>query len=280
MHPNRRARRSHGRPRNFLPLTEAGRPIPSPAVTARLLLILILMLSAIQIAAAELMVFAAASLTDVLQEIGRNFEQRTGAKVLFNFSASSILARQIQEGANTDLFFSADDEKMDALEKRGLVEPGTRRPLLSNSLVVAVAKDSSLQVNSPKDLRQAKRVAIAEPNTVPAGIYARRFLIEAGLWHEMRSRIVPTENVRGALAAVEAGNVDAAIVYKTDAAMSRKAHVALELASKVQIVYPVAVLKESKAKNEARKFLEHLESAREVFEKHGFVVLQHGQSGE
>ena len=239
-----------------------------------------LMLSAVQIAAAELMVFAAASLTDVLQEIGKNFEQRTGAKVLFNFSASSILARQIQEGANADIFFSADKDKMDALEQRSLLEPGTRRPLLSNSLVVVVAKESSLQVNSPRDLRRAKRIAIAEPNTVPAGIYARRFLVEAGLWDQVQSRIVPTENVRGALAAVEAGNVDAAIVYKTDAAISRTARVALELAPKLRIVYPVAVLKQSKAKNEARKFLEHLESAREVFEKHGFVVLQRGQSGE
>ena len=128
--------------------------------------------------ASELNVFAAASLADVLKEIGGNYERTTGHKLIFNFAASSFLARQIEEGAPADLFFSADEAKMDALQKKGLIVPGTRRSLLSNTLVIMVAKNIPAPIHSPKDLSESRvgKIALADPAAVPAGIYAKKYL--------------------------------------------------------------------------------------------------------
>ncbi|HSS49070.1 MAG TPA: molybdate ABC transporter substrate-binding protein, partial [Thermoanaerobaculia bacterium] len=180
--------------------------------------------AAVPAAAAEVNVFAAASLTDALKEIATTYESSSGDKLVFNFGASSTLARQIQEGAPADLFFSADEAKMDSLAKGGLVVKETRKSLLSNTLVVVVPVDSKLVIASPADLATSKvRVlALAEPQSVPAGIYAKEWLKTQKLWSRVIDKVVPTENVRAALAAVESGNVDAGIVYKTDAGISKK----------------------------------------------------------
>jgi len=228
--------------------------------------------------AAEITVFAAASLSESLQEIGVDYQKATGNKVSFNFGASSFLARQIEEGAPADLFFSADEAKMDGLEKKGLIVKETRKSLLSNTLVIVVAKDRGVAIESPADLatEKVKRVALAETKTVPAGIYAKEFLQKEKLWEPVQAKVVPTENVRGALAAVEAGNVDAGIVYKTDAAISRKVRIAYEVAAQrgPKISYPVAVLKDSSHATAAKEFLARLESpdATKVFRKFGFIV--------
>src|SRR5436190_2327953 len=213
-------------------------------------------------ACAEINVFAAASLTDVLTRIARDYEKESGDKLVFNFGASSMLARQIQEGAPADVFFSADEEKMDGLEKKGLIKKETRKALLSNALVVVVANDSTLKITGPDDLKKAKRIAIAEPKTVPAGIYARKYLEQVGLWSKIIDPLIPTENVRGALAAVESGNVDAGIVYKTDAAISKRIKIAYEVPAKdvPKISYPVAVMKDSKAQEQAEGVLKQLSS--------------------
>jgi molybdate transport system substrate-binding protein len=230
---------------------------------------------------AEILVFAAASLTDALREIGSDYEKNSKDKVRFNFAASSILARQIQEGARADMFFSADHEKMDVLEKNGFLKGGTRKNLLSNALVIVVAKEHGFSLTAREDLKKTKRIALAEPNTVPAGIYARKYLEQLGLWMSFRERVIPTENVRGALAAVESGNADAAIVYKTDAAISKKARIAFEVPAEAgpKISYPVALLKEGKAGAAGERFLAHLQSkeAAEIFSKFGFVVLVEGK---
>ncbi len=170
---------------------------------------------------------AAASLTDAMKEIGAAYEKESGDKLQFNFGASNMLARQIEEGAPADVFFSADEAKMDALEKKDLLLPGTRRSLLSNSLVIVVAADSGMSPKSAADLAKPeyKKLALAEPRSVPAGIYAREYLEKLGLWEAVKEKVVPTENVRAALAAVESGNVDAGIVYKTDALISKKVKV-------------------------------------------------------
>ena len=246
-------------------------------MTARFLTIVLLaLLQAATIRAAEIMVFAAASLTDSFQAIARDYEKESSHKVLFNFAASSILARQIQEGARADLFFSADEEKMDQLQKRGLIRAETRRTLLSNRLVVVLAKNSSFTASNPQDLNKAKRLAIAEPNTVPAGIYARRYLEKAGVWKQLN--ILPTENVRGALSAVENGNADAAVVYKTDAAISQKVKVAYEVPDnpEIKIGYPIALLKDGKQPQVAEHFLAYLQSpkAADVFKRYGFIVRE------
>ena len=127
--------------------------------------------------AAEIQVYAAASLTDVLTEIGEQYQKETGDQLIFNFAASSILARQIEEGAPADIFFSADEAKMDSLQKKQLIVPETRKSLLSNTLVIVVPEDSKLKLSSAKDLVNVKGyIAIAEPKTVPAGIYAKEYL--------------------------------------------------------------------------------------------------------
>jgi len=228
--------------------------------------------------AAEISVFAAASLTDALQEIATAYEGESGDKVLLNLAASSTLARQIQEGAPADLFFSADEAKMDSLEKQGLILRETRRSLLSNTLVVVVPADSNLEIRSARDLATPKvrALALAEPQSVPAGIYAKEYLRSQKLWSKVIDRIVPTENVRAALSAVESGNVDAGIVYKTDAAISKKVKIAFEVpaAEGPKISYPVAVLAGSQGQAAARKLLAYLESpaALDVFRRYGFLV--------
>lgn len=225
--------------------------------------------------AGECTVFAAASLSDALQEIARNYEKTNGDRIIFNFGGSSGLARQIGEGAKADLFFSADEEKADQLEAKGLVKAGSRRSLLSNTLVFVAPPDSEWKL--PRDLPKVRRLALAETTTVPAGIYARKYLEQAGLWKELIGRIVPVENVRAALATVESGNADAAIVYKTDAAISRKVRVAYEVprAEGPSISYVLVTLKEGPSPAAAERLRTFLagEEASGVFRKHGFIVL-------
>lgn len=241
-----------------------------------LLIGLLVVLTVVASPAATIHVFAAASLTDSLKEIATAYEKESGDKLVFNFGASSILARQIEEGAPADIFFSADELKMDALEKKKLLVAGTRRKLLGNALVIVVASDSRLSISSAEDLRKAKRFALAEPKTVPAGIYAKEFLVKKGLWTELEPKVVPTDNVRAALAAVESGNVDAGIVYKTDAGISKKVKVAFEVPANdaPDISYPLAVLKESKSPEAAKRFAQHLASeiAAKTFSSFGFIV--------
>lgn len=242
-------------------------------------LLLGLLLLAAPASAADLHVFAAASLTDALKEIAPEYEKATGDKLVLNLGASSTLARQIQEGAPADLFLSADEAKMDGLEKRKLLVAGTRRSVLSNTLVVVVPADSSLKIASPADLAASsiRAIALAEPQTVPAGIYAKEYLDSKGLWSKVVDRVIPTENVRAALAAVEAGNADAGIVYRTDAGISKKVKIAYEvpLAESPKISYPFAVLAGSERKEAARKLLDWLCSppALAVFRKYGFLIL-------
>jgi molybdate transport system substrate-binding protein len=229
-----------------------------------------------ELRAVEIQVAAAASLTDALKEIATAYTAATGDKPIFNLGASSVLARQIEEGAPADVFLSADEAKMDALAAKNLIASNTRRVLLRNSLVVVVAADSPLKIDAPAALAgdAIKRLALGEPQTVPAGIYAREFLTRLGLWEKVRARVLPCDNVRAALAAVEAGNAEAGIVYKTDAGISKKVRVAYEVpaAQSPDIAYPGAVTSAAKQPEAARKFLDYLASdaARRVFVRFGF----------
>jgi len=233
-------------------------------------------------AAADLNVFAAASLSDALTEIAADYEKQGGEHVVLNLAASSTLARQIQEGAPADLFLSADEAKMDGLERRKLLLPGTRRSVLSNTLVVVVPADSTLKISGAADLAAPgiRAIALAEPQSVPAGIYAKQYLQAQKVWRRVIDRVVPTENVRAALAAVESGNVDAGIVYKTDALISKKVKVAYEVpaADSPKISYPFAALAGSARPEAARKFLDYLQSPAglAVFQRFGFLLLPPG----
>jgi molybdate transport system substrate-binding protein len=228
--------------------------------------------------AAQVTVFAAASLTDSLQEIAGAYEKVSGDKIVFNFAASGVLARQIEEGAPADLFFSADQAWADALETKGLLVKATRTNLLANSLVIVTAADSAA-VLSPRDLTNAavQRVALGDPKTVPAGTYAKAYLEKSRLWTGVEPKVVPCENVRAVLAAVESGNVDAGLVYRTDAAISKEVRVVFEVLAgdAPKITYPAALVKDAPQPEAARKFLGYLagNEAGAVFIRHGFVVL-------
>ena len=166
---------------------------------------------------------------------------------------------------------------MNDLAKAGLISADTRRSLLSNTLVIVINSDGGAAITVPADLAKTTiaRIALAEPQTVPAGIYAKEYLQKAGLWKKVIDKVVPTENVRACLAAVEAGNADAGIVYKTDALISKKVKVAYEVtaAEGPKISYPLAVLKESKNAEASRKFADYLAApeATAVFSKYGFL---------
>jgi molybdate transport system substrate-binding protein len=230
--------------------------------------------------ATQVMVFAAASLTESLREVARDYSALSRDEVVFNFGGSSTLARQIEEGAPADLFFCADEAQMDRLQAKGLVVGETRTNLLSNTLVIVVAVEEGAAVIKPQDLATPaiRRIALGDPKAVPIGVYSRRFLQQEDLWAAVSPKVIATESVRAALAAVESGNADASIVYKTDAQVSRKVKTVYEVPqNKGPVIrYPAAVLKEARNKSGAERFLRYLAgpSSLAVFAKHGFVTLR------
>jgi molybdate transport system substrate-binding protein len=227
----------------------------------------------------EVTVFAAASLSDAVEEIGRAYEKDSGNRVVLNVGASNDLARQILAGAGADLFFSADRAQMDVVERAGLVRGSDRVELLSNVLVVVVPAAAPTRVGSPADLALLRRIALADPEAVPAGVYARDYLESIGLWSALKDRVIPTLNVRAALAAVESGNADAGLVYRTDAALSRRVRVAFTVPAErgPRIVYVLAPLAASR-KPAALELVRRLAGpeARTIFERYGFQVLAPG----
>jgi molybdate transport system substrate-binding protein len=198
----------------------------------------------------------------------------------FNFAGSNVLARQLLEGAPADVFVSADEKSMDVVQEAGLLLAESRRDLLSNTLAIVVPVDSTLQINSAQQLAgpEVKRLALADPRAVPAGLYAKEYLENIGVWNVIKDRVVPTENVRAALAAVESGDVDAGVVYKTDAASTRAVNVTYIVPADQgpRISYPIAVLKSSKHPWEAQAFVAYLttDSALAIFTKHGFLIAK------
>ena len=243
-------------------------------------LIYALLVTATAARAEEVLISAASSLTDVLKEISTAYEAKFKHTVKFNFGPSSGLARQIEQGAPAHIFFSADLPQMDALDKKGRLEPGTRKNLLSNQLVIIVPADSKRVLSSPKDLlkSEVKRIALAQPASVPVGVYTSKYLSDEGMWERVKAKIVPVQDVRATLVAVASGNVEAGFVYKTDAAVSRKVKITYEvpLDKGPKITYPIAIVKESKRKERARDFLNFVQSStgKGLFKKYGFVVFE------
>lgn len=229
----------------------------------KLLAATLLLASSCTRAPRELDVAAATSLKEALTEVARGWEARGGERVVFNFAGSNVLARQIRAGAPVDVFLSAD-ERTAASIKDALETPV---PLLGNTLVVV----SNMPMTSLRGLLPLK-VAIGDPSAVPAGVYAREALQRAGVWAAIEPKIVPCENVRAALAAVESGGADAAIVYATDARLAKRTKVALTLDQ--QAVYPIAVVRGAKHADAARRFVDYCRSdeAMRIFTKFGFAV--------
>jgi molybdate transport system substrate-binding protein len=243
----------------------------------RLIISALAALLATAASAAELTVFAAASVSDALTEIAPAYTRATGDTLRFNFGASGTLARQIKEGAPADLILSADELRVDQLEKAGLILPGTRQTILANQLVVVVAAENGAAIPALADLAKpaVRRIAIDEPATVPAGTYAKQLLEKLGLWTLVSEKTVPLDNVRAVLAAVEAGNAEAGFVYRTDALISKRIRVAVlvPLAEGPKITYPVAVVRSTKEPAAAKAFAAFLArpEAQKVFAKFGFL---------
>jgi len=235
--------------------------------------------AAAQAAERVVTVFAAASLSDVLEDVGRSFTQQTGTPVRFSFAASSALARQIESGAPAGVFVSADEDWMNYLAKRSLIRADTRVDVVGNALVLVAPADSKLQLKiSPgfallQALGARGRIATGDPDSVPAGKYARAALTALGVWGSVESRIVPAENVRSALNFVSLGETPLGIVYATDAHGNGKVRVVdvFPAESHDPITYPAAVT--TRGDDRAEAFLRFLlgSQAQATFAKYGFT---------
>jgi len=229
-------------------------------------------------ARATVTVSAAISLTDALEAVGQTFRRETGIDVRFNFAGSNVLARQIIDGAPVDVFISADEAQMRLAESAGAIQPGTRVDLLGNRLAIVVSRGIA-SVHSVKDLlrSEVKRIAIADPEAVPAGVYARQYLQAVGIWPQIQAKTVPVANVRAALTSADNGSVQAAIVYESDAATARSATLALVVSDSraPTIVYPAAVTTASKNRADADRFITFLcgRAASDIFRKYAFIPL-------
>lgn len=224
----------------------------------------------------ELTVSAAISLKDALDEIAHLYQSESRDTVLhFNLGASGTLQRQIEQGAPVDVFISASEDQMNSLESKGLLLSGTRRDLVRNSVVLIVPKGKT-GIGSFQDLArpEVKHISIGEPKAVPAGKYAEEVLTHFHLYEQLKPKFVLASDVRQVLTYVSTGNVDAGIVYATDAQASAEVSVAATAPedSHSAVIYPVATLKGSKESGEAKRFLDFLtgEKAQRVFEKYGF----------
>ncbi len=234
------------------------------------------------VAAADVMVFAAASLKEALDDQARQFETRTGNKVVVSYGASNALAKQIEAGAPADLFISADLDWMDYVDQRRLLSPNTRTNLLRNTLVLIApaSSKSTLQIGPNFALAAAlgqERLAMANPDSVPAGKYGKAALEKLGVWSSVEKQVARAENVRAALALVSRGEAPYGIVYSTDALSDKGVRIVdtFPTESYPPIVYPAALIATSKSPA-AKPLLEHLRSvpARSVWEKYGFGLAQ------
>jgi molybdate transport system substrate-binding protein len=225
-------------------------------------------------------VFAASSLTDVVQEISNAYTRHTGQTVTLSFAASSALARQIEAGSPADVFLPADTEWMDYLEKRQLIAAGSRRNLLGNRLVLIAPTDSKITLDIAPGFPLAAalgngRLAMGDPDAVPAGRYARHALISLGVWNSVAKRIVPADSVRSVLALIARGEAPLGIVYETDALRQRNVRVVgvFPETSHPQIRYPIALT--TKAKAGSVRFAEFLQGSKghDIFSSYGFKIL-------
>lgn len=227
--------------------------------------------------ASELIVSAGVSLTNAFNAIGKEFEKAwPGTRVIFNFGASDVLLQQIVKGAPVDVFASADQEIMDKAQSQNQIAPKTRINFARNRLVVVAPAGRSVPLKSLDDLTAPaiKRIAISQPATVPAGRYAREVLQAAGLWSPLEAKFIYTQNVRQSLDYVNRGEVDAGFVYLTDAEIMReKVKIAFEVPVKTPILYPIAVVKDSRNKDLAWQFVSFVTSApgQKILEQYGFA---------
>ncbi len=227
----------------------------------------------------EILVAAAMSLRDVMEEIKEVYTRENGdVKITYNFASSGTLQKQIEQGAPVDLFISAGKPQMDALEKGGLLLEGTRVDLLENELVLIGAPDSSFETFEALAGNDVDKICIGTPETVPAGNYTKQILTSLDLWDAVKHKLVLAKDVRQVLTYVETGNVDAGVVFRTDAMTGKEIRIIAKAppGTHKPAVYPMAVIKGSKNQKAATELAGFLagETAAEIFEQHGFIHLQ------
>ena len=226
--------------------------------------------------AADLIVAAAASLSNAFTDIGHEFERaHPDTKVVLNFAGSGQLLQQIAKGAPVDVFASADEETMDKAQADGLLEAGTRADFVRNSLVVAVPVDSTVMIASLADLAKSeiRHIAIGNPESVPVGRYSKAVLTASGHWNALEPKLVNTQNVRQSLDYAARGEVEAAFVYRTDAAiLPAKVRIAFDVPTQTPILYPIAVIKAANDKSTAAAFVAYVRSdaTRKILQRYGF----------
>ena len=243
-------------------------------------LLLLFAATAVRPAAAEVLVFAAASLKNALDDASAAYQRQEGDRIVTSYAASSALARQLEKGAPADIFISADLDWMDYVQRKNLIKPETRKNLLSNRLVLVAPAASSVTVAIKPGFPLATllgdgRLAIADPDSVPAGKYAKAALETLGVWTSVENKLARAENVRAALFFVSRRETLLGIVYRTDAAADKGVRIVAAFPdnSHPPILYPIALT--TARHSGAAKFLAFLESpaARLFFEKQGFTVL-------
>ena len=226
----------------------------------------------------SLTVSAAISLKDAFDEIGKAFSAKMRKTMYFNYGASGILQQQIESGAPVDVFASAGERQMNELEKHGLIFPETRKDFAGNSLVLIVPKDSNIETFNDLTEPQAQKIAVGNPLTVPAGQYAEESLAKLNLKDALQAKLIQAVNAQQVLDYVTRGETDAGIVYTTDAQTAKeyvKIAATIDENSHSPILYPIAVVKDSKNSQAAKEFIDFVMSAegQQILQKYGFRKL-------
>ncbi|WP_286032911.1 molybdate ABC transporter substrate-binding protein [Brachyspira pilosicoli] len=228
----------------------------------------------------EIYVLAAASLTDVLTELANNYKQKTSTEIIFSFASSGALQAQIEASAPADIFFSAAQKQMNALEEKGLIDSETRKDLLENKVVLISPKNSNLNIKSFTDITNSnvKKLGLGEPKSVPVGQYSEEILSNLSILDIAKEKAVYGSDVRNVLDWVETAEVDCGIVYATDAKIAKNINIIAEAPEDThkKVIYPISIIKSSQNKEEAKKFIDYIstDKSKEIFQNYGFTVVK------
>ena len=228
----------------------------------------------------DILVLAAASLTDVLTELANNYKTETGTTVTFSFASSGALQTQIEAGSPADIFFSAAQKQMDALQEKDLIDTDTRKDLLKNKVVLISPNNSTLNIKSFTDMTNANvtKMGLGEPKSVPVGQYSEEILSNLSILDTVKQKAIYGSDVRNVLSWVRTGEVDCGIVYATDAQIANDINIIAEApeGTHKKVIYPIAIVKSSANKEEAKKFIDYIsnDKAAEAFKNYGFTVIK------
>lgn len=224
----------------------------------------------------EVLVLAAASLTDVLTELASTYKDATGVTVTFSFASSGALQTQIESGSPADIFFSAAQKQMNALEEQSLIDSDTRKNLLENKVVLITPVNSTLNIKSFNDMANpnVKKIGLGEPKSVPVGQYSEEILSNLSILDVVKAKAVYGSDVRNVLSWAETGEIDCGVVYETDAKIANNINIITQApeGSHKKVIYPIAIVSSSENKEEAKKFIDYIstDDSMKVFEKYGF----------